>query len=71
MTKYFLDVNECEQGLASCADRCVNTVGSYSCACPLGYTGSIDDCVGMNTQTLLSFQALQHNHGIFFIVSRP
>ncbi|KAF5922146.1 hypothetical protein HPG69_007032 [Diceros bicornis minor] len=27
------DINECAEGLAHCGHRCVNTVGSFTCAC--------------------------------------
>ena len=44
-----LDINECEQG-AKCKlkknSECVNTVGSYECACVSGYSGDGNLCEG-------------------------
>ena len=39
----FLDVNECTQGLLTCANNgtCVNTDGSAHCDCPDGW---LDNC---------------------------
>lgn len=33
----FLDLNECENGIAQCNQTCVNTDGSYYCTCERGY----------------------------------
>lgn len=39
-----VDIDECELGLDDCDDQrvadCVNTNGSFSCTCKIGYTGS-------------------------------
>lgn len=32
-----VDVDECLAGLAACAHRCLNTHGSFMCACNPGY----------------------------------
>ena len=32
-----IDIDECSLGRHSCEHRCVNTVGSYRCACNIGY----------------------------------
>ena len=39
MTISSLDVDECQPnlGLNTCRFRCVNTEGSFECACPQGY----------------------------------
>ena len=31
------DVNECEAGTNNCSQLCVNTIGSYTCECVIGY----------------------------------
>nr|XP_036863607.1 epidermal growth factor-like protein 7 isoform X5 [Manis javanica] len=36
------DVDECSAGGGSCPQRCVNTVGSYWCQCPEGYSPAAD-----------------------------
>jgi len=55
----FVDVDECQSPDACQSDRvCNNTVGSYTCECPLGYvtdTGLQNPlnpaCVGMDNLT--------------------
>ena len=44
----FIDENECESGAHSCAQLCVNTEGSYTCACNDGFTLTSDgeSCTG-------------------------
>lgn len=45
---YFLDINECADGIDNCnanAD-CTNTDGSFDCACQTGYTGDGRNCEG-------------------------
>ena len=34
----FLDIMECDTGLHDCQQLCINTVGSYECACTLGFS---------------------------------
>ena len=45
---YLLDINECTSGTQNCDANaaCTNTVGSFSCACNVGYVGSGTKCVG-------------------------
>lgn len=44
------DVNECSSGTHDCTGIavCVNTVGSYSCECPAGYSGPDPTCEDIN-----------------------
>jgi hypothetical protein len=39
---YISDINECNQFLGICQNggQCVNTIGSYRCQCPPGWTGT-------------------------------
>ena len=47
---YYLDIDECsnQTSLNDCSDRCVNTVGSFMCACSSGYRLASDQrtCIG-------------------------
>ena len=42
------DINECAStgGLGPCAQICVNTVGSFTCACQPGYSQNGYGCTG-------------------------
>ena len=46
----FLDINECEEFGGSGCDgdehRCINAIGSYACACAVGFTYDGNNCVG-------------------------
>ena len=46
--RLILDRNECESGAHRCDQVCVNTEGSYTCACNDGFTLSSDSesCTG-------------------------
>jgi len=46
-----LDINECETAINDCATEanCTNTVGSYTCKCPLGFTGDGKTCTATIT----------------------
>lgn len=46
---YFSDVNECLTDNGGCMQICINTVGSYRCACGNGYELANDNhtCTGM------------------------
>ena len=45
---YALDINECTMNNGGCAQLCINTLGSYSCHCEVGYNLTIDghNCTG-------------------------
>jgi len=44
----FADLDECNTHTHKCDvnAECVNTVGSYSCTCKVGYTGDGQNCNG-------------------------
>ena len=48
---YFLDINECEEGVAICPENaeCRNTQGSYRCECGRGFrhNAANNTCDGM------------------------
>ena len=37
-TLSFTEIHECNEGLHLCEHSCINTAGSYTCACNTGYT---------------------------------
>lgn len=56
------DIDECSEGGSSisrrlCGGRCVNTPGSFKCACPAGYRLADDarSCIGEISAYLLQF----------------
>ena len=34
---FFIDINECSEGVAECEQNCHNNNGSYTCSCSAGY----------------------------------
>ena len=53
MNIFYLDVDECSSNETnSCQFACINTIGSYKCACPTGYHLSADGkkCQGNTIQ---------------------
>jgi hypothetical protein len=48
------DVNECDINTHNCDDNaiCINTDGSYTCECNIGFTGNGVYCTG-NSMTLI------------------
>ena len=56
MNIFYLDVDECSSNETnSCQFACINTVGSYKCACPTGYHLSADGkkCEGNTRQNVI------------------
>ena len=47
-SNYYLDIDECAQGLARCTQNCNNTVGGYFCTCMDGFELESDNhtCTG-------------------------
>lgn len=43
-----VDIDECKEGSAECADKCINTIGSYYCYCRNGriLLPNSNTCVG-------------------------
>lgn len=64
---YFSDENECSVNNGGCEHSCSNTIGSFHCKCPPGFTLSQDHrtCEGKNwlIQTSL-FQNFPSSHDI-------
>ena len=59
-----VDVNECDLGQDNCdADAtCANTIGSFTCTCNEGYTGSGVNC---NGKGYLEKQSKEDDHRSF------
>ncbi|KAK6965637.1 fibrillin-2 [Biomphalaria glabrata] len=65
-----VDVNECETNTSMCTQSCLNTNGSYTCACHDGYTAGndtyscqdIDECLTNNASCL---QVCENSAGSF------
>ena len=45
-----IDINECTNGSHTChrMAKCTNSIGSFSCACKIGYTGTGQNCSDVN-----------------------
>lgn len=43
-----IDINECADSQNNCSSNalCNNTIGSYTCACKIGFTGDGINCQG-------------------------
>ena len=51
----YIDIDECAEGTHNCAQRCSNTIGSFTCDCDTGYGLASDgySCNG-NHHTIFS-----------------
>ena len=60
-----LDVDECELGSNDCDENaeCTDSIGSFSCSCNFGYTGSGRDCC--------RFRLLSSNICLFSVITQP
>ena len=52
-----IDIDECQMDLDNCAEVCVNTYGTYHCACNIGYTLNADGITCRGTYTILHIAA--------------
>ena len=43
-----LDIDECNDGVHNCTNKCINNIGSYTCDCPIGEQLDVDGltCIG-------------------------
>ena len=62
----FLDINECSGGSDNCAQRCTNTIGSFTCSCNTGYTLSSNrrTCNGRYTNSRYTKTQVYHLYNI-------
>ena len=51
-TWQLIDIDECSEGSDSCAQLCINTVGSYTCSCTAGYILVGQSCVGEGVNSI-------------------
>ena len=70
---FFLDQNECTNGVASCNHHCQNTPGDYYCYCKTGYKLDIDNetCIGKvgfsKKKHIYKVLISKKHHGFFFL----
>ncbi len=82
MGKLFVqDVDECQTGRASCfgGRRCVNTIGSYRCACAEGFVADpstgrckdVDECEDARYARIIPTNMEVENNSILFLQEKP
>lgn len=62
-----VDIDECPNNPCHLSATCINTVGSYMCACDLGYSGDGFSCSGMKNIFLIKIKKrviLQFNNAL-------
>ena len=50
---YSIDIDECSEGTCGLSASCVNTNGSFTCECMVGYTGNGTQCTGIILPAIL------------------
>ena len=65
------DINECEESENYCSDneRCVNTIGSFSCLCEAGYTRMNGSGPCQSMPSILVHVHLQLRSRVLFILN--
>ncbi|CAM9746628.1 unnamed protein product [Lampetra fluviatilis] len=71
---FVADINECISGQNTCSvdANCTNTIGSYTCACKLGYEGNgrdcmdIDECMRGTNSCNSSISDCMNNNGSYY-----
>ena len=67
-----IDVDECEEGLHPCTQDCVNTPGSFMCACSEGFALDQDGitCSGTATVIFILIHLYLEEASLFIFVNR-
>lgn len=57
------EINECQDGNSSCEQACMNTIGSYECACYDGYRLNQDGltCTGNNNYVIKFYKLISNS----------
>ena len=63
----FSDINECFAKNGNCSQTCINTIGSYHCACHSGFQLTADNmtCTGTCKMHVLNANAYVELHGVY------
>ena len=58
----FVDIDECRDNIDNCSQICLNTIGSYTCDCNLGYRIATDEraCDGIISYNTIDL--IRHNN---------